>query len=136
MQSRKETAWKKNRKFGDVKGGRKRPRIADGIFARAHSLQRPHEAAELPIFVCDNPSRDFAFPIGEGEIRWELKHLPRKDWKKITRFWFRRLKKSEYEANELPLAEYARGSGVQFVILYAFPIAGARPHRWPKNMIR
>lgn len=37
-QSRKETAWKKNRKFGDVKGGRMRPKLADNIFNRQHNL--------------------------------------------------------------------------------------------------
>lgn len=37
-QNRKETAWKKSRKFGDVKGGRKWPKIADNIFNRKHNL--------------------------------------------------------------------------------------------------
>ncbi len=40
MQTRKETAWKRNRKLGDVKGGRTQPKITDNIFARVHSLQR------------------------------------------------------------------------------------------------
>ena len=65
MQSRKDTAWKKSRKFGDVKGGRMRPKLADNIFARAHSIQRPSEGEELPIFITDNPSRDYFFPISE-----------------------------------------------------------------------
>lgn len=109
MQTRKDTAWKKSRKFGDVKGGRVIPKLADKIFARAHSLQRPSPGDSLPIFITDNPSRDFFFPIGVDEIRRELAHLPRRDWRKITHIWFRRFKKTEYEANELPLAEFSCG---------------------------
>lgn len=37
-QNRKETAWKKNRKFGDLHGGRMRLKCADGIFNRKHNL--------------------------------------------------------------------------------------------------
>lgn len=121
MQSRKETAWKKSRKFGDVKGGRKRPKLADNIFARAHSLQRPSAGEALPIFITDNPSRDYFFPIGEEEVRRELAHLPHGDWEGITHIWFRRFKKSEYEANEFPLAEFSCGSGVRLVTIYPWP---------------
>ena len=90
MQSRKDTAWKKSRKFGDVKGGRMRPKLADNIFTRAHSLQRPSGGDELPIFITDNPSRDYFFPIGVDDVRRELAHLPQKDWREITHIWFRR----------------------------------------------
>lgn len=121
MQSRKETAWKKNRKFGDVKGGRMRPKLADNIFARAHSLQKPAPGEDLPIFMTDNPSRDYFFPIESDEMRRELAHLPRRDWCKITHIWLRRFKKTEYEANELPLAEFSCGSGVRLITLYPWP---------------
>ncbi len=121
MQSRKDTAWKKSRRFGDVKGGRMRPKLADNIFARAHSFQRPSQGDSLPIYIIDNPSRDYFFPIGPDEIRRELAHLPRKDWSEITHIWFRRFKKTEYEANELPLAEFSCGSGVRLITLYPWP---------------
>jgi len=121
MQTRKETAWKKSRKFGDIKGGRMRPRLADNIFARAHSLQRPAAGAELPVFICDNPSRDFFFPLDERDVMRELALLPRDDWSGITHIWFRRFRKAEYEENELPLAEFACGSGVQLITLYPWP---------------
>ena len=121
MQSRKDTAWKKSRKFGDVKGGRARPKLADNIFARAHSLQRPSAGEDLPIIITDNPSRDYFFPIGSDEIRRELAHLPKRDWRDITHIWFRRFKKTEYEANELPLAEFSCGSGVRLITLYPWP---------------
>lgn len=122
MQSRKETAWKKNRKLGDVKGGRTQPKITDNIFARAHSLQRPAPGTVQPIFISDNPSRDFFFPISEQEIRRELSHLPRKDWKGITHIWFRRFKKTDYEEGELPLAQFCCGSGVRLIVLYPWPV--------------
>lgn len=59
VQGRKETAWKKNRKFGDVKGGRKRPKLADNIFNRQHNLKCPSNSDKTPIFIVDNPSKDF-----------------------------------------------------------------------------
>lgn len=121
MQTRRETAWKKSRKFGDVKGGRTQPKIPDKIFSRAHSLQRPDAGTELPIYLVDNPSRDFFFPIGEAEIRRELTHLPRRDWRGITHVWLRAFRKAEYEAGELPLAEFCVGSGVRLVTLYPWP---------------
>ena len=124
MQSRKETSWKKSRKFGDVKGGRKRPKLADNIFSRAHSIIRPSEGEQLPIYINDNASRDFFFPIGQEEIARELSHLPKRDWSGITHIWFRRFKKSEYETKELPLAEFSCGSGVRLITLYP----------WPENM--
>jgi hypothetical protein len=48
--SRKETAWKKNRKFGDVKGGRTFPKITNRIFNRQHSLQKPNEMMSYRFF--------------------------------------------------------------------------------------
>ena len=51
MQTRKDTAWKKSRTFGDLKGGRVKPKLADKIFARTHSLQRPSPGDGLPIFI-------------------------------------------------------------------------------------
>lgn len=123
MQTRKETAWKKNRKLGDVKGGRTQPKITDNIFARAHSLQRPAPGTDLPVFIFDNPSRDFFFPINEQEIRRELSHLPRRDWKGITHIWLRRAKKAEYEDRELPLAQFCCGSGVRLIVLYPWPVS-------------
>ncbi len=51
MQTRKHTAWKKNRKFGDVMGGRQRPKLADNIFNRQHSLTAPDKGQESQ-FCC------------------------------------------------------------------------------------
>ena len=98
-----------------------RPKIADNIFSRTHSIPCPDDTMVLPIYIRDNSSRDFFFPIGEEEVRHELEHLPKKDWSGITHIWFRRFKKSEYEANELPLAEFSCGSGVRLITLYPWP---------------
>lgn len=121
MQTRKRTAWKKSRTFGDVKGGRRWPKRADRIFARTHSLRRPSVGDDRPVFITDNPSRDFFFPIGVEDVRRELARLPRAEWSGITHVWFRRFKKSEYEAGELPLAEFCCGSGVRLITLYPWP---------------
>ncbi len=37
-QNRKETAWKKNRKFTEIHGRRTRLKCADGIFKRHHNI--------------------------------------------------------------------------------------------------
>jgi hypothetical protein len=119
---RKQTAWKKNRKFGDIYGGRERKKITDGIMCRHHSLlpHSPHE--ELPIYIVDNPSRDFFFPLQPNEIAQELQHLPKDDWSTITHIWLRRFKKSEYNTGELPMAEFICGSGVRLIVLYPWPV--------------
>ncbi|MEL6715193.1 MAG: hypothetical protein AAFP86_15535, partial [Planctomycetota bacterium] len=67
MRSRKHTAWKKSRTFGDIKGGRMRPRMADSIFQRLHSLQRPGPGAELPLVVVDHPSSAYHYPMSGDE---------------------------------------------------------------------
>jgi hypothetical protein len=72
MQTRKHTAWKKNRKFGDVMGGRKKPKLANNIFNRQHNLTAPNEELETPNFIVDNPSRDFYFPVTVDEVKETL----------------------------------------------------------------
>ncbi len=118
---RKTTAWKKSRTFGDVFGGRMSRKIPDRIVRRAHSLHPPGPHDSLPIFLIDNPSRDFFFPLTPEEIRRELLELPKRDWSQITHIWQRRFKKTEYDAGELPLAEFICGSGVRLIVLYPWP---------------
>jgi hypothetical protein len=118
---RKQTAWKKSRKFGDVYGGRQASKITDRIFRRLHSLSLPSPLDELPIYIVDNPSRDFFFPLQPDEIERELQQLPAQDRSQITHIWLRRFKKSEYVARELPFAQFICGSGVRLIILYPWP---------------
>jgi hypothetical protein len=119
---RKQTAWKKNRKFGDIYGGRLSPKITDRIFRRLHSLDPPSPLDKLPIYIVDNPSRDFFFPLQPEEIARELEYLPAQDRSQITHVWLRRCKKSEYTAGELPFATFTCGSGVRLIILYPWPV--------------
>ena len=119
--NRKLTAWKKNRDFGDIFGGRQRLKLDDNIFKRCHSLSRPDQDDELPIVIEDNPSRDFFFPLSAMEVVQALQALPKKDYSQITHVWLRRLKKSEYEAGNLPQAEFVCGSGVRLIVLYPVP---------------
>jgi hypothetical protein len=53
-QNRKETAWKKNRKFSEIHGGRTRLKCADGIFKRHHNILPPAIGQETPIFIVEN----------------------------------------------------------------------------------
>jgi hypothetical protein len=114
--SRKETAWKKSRKFGDVKGGRRWPILVNKIFNRQHSLERPCEQDELPIFIRDNPSRDFYYPIEEKDIREHLNQLPSELTSGITHIWLHRT-----EIDEKFQGMFISGSGVNLLVLNAFP---------------
>jgi len=121
MQTRKQTAYRKSRKFGDVYGGRVRQKIPDNIFQRAHSVSRPGPLDELPIVMRDNPSRDFFFPVMPEEALQALKKLPQRDVETITHLWFRRVNKRDYGEGTVPFAEFCCGSGVRMVVLYPWP---------------
>ncbi len=120
-QSRKETAWKKSRKFGDVKGGRMRPKLADNIFNRQHNLETPNKNDETPIFIKDNPSRDFFFPVSIEEIKEFLNKLPKKQTENLTHIWLRKMTKKEYEKEGSVQGCFICGSGVNLIVLYPFP---------------
>jgi hypothetical protein len=119
--SRKETAWKKNRKFGDVKGGRTFPKITNRIFNRQHSLQKPNENDELPIFFKDNPSKDFYFPIEETEVLERINQLPIEHRENITHIWLKKVDKEDYQKGDSLQGMFICGSGVNLIVLSAFP---------------
>jgi len=116
-QKRKQTAWKKSRKFGDVKGGRMRPKLADNIFNRQHSLLAPSQGEETPVYMVDNPSRDFYFPVTVEDIKQVLSQLPVELTQHLTHVWLRKRSKKR----ELYQGAFICGSGVQLVVIYAFP---------------
>jgi hypothetical protein len=119
--SRKETAWKKNRKFGGVKGGRTFPKITNRIFNRQHSLQKPNENDELPIFFKDNPSKDFYFPIEETEVLERINQLPIEHRENITHIWLKKVDKEDYQKGDSLQGMFICGSGVNLIVLSAFP---------------
>ena len=84
----KQTAWKKNREFGDKMGGRGRLKLDDNIFAREHSFHAPTELDEVPILMIDNTSRDYYFPVSPDEIKTALSNLPNSDI--VTHIWLRK----------------------------------------------
>lgn len=115
---RKLTPWKKSRKFGDVYGGRKWPKVADRIFNKFHDFDAPEAGSDLPVLLQDNPSRDFFFPISALEVKVALERLPSYDVSGITHIWCRRLRKNEFSTNKKPLAQFVGGSGVRAIVLY------------------
>jgi len=122
MQIRKHTAWKKNRKFGDVMGGRVRPKLADNIFNRQHNLTAPKNNEETPIYIIDNPSRDFYFPVTIDEIKNTLSKLPIEHIDHLTHIWFQKIKKADYLEGKTFQGCYVCGNGVYLIILHPFPV--------------
>ncbi len=123
MKRRTPTPWKKSRTYGDIHGGRTRRRMADNIFARAHSLQRPSAEQRLPLRLQDNPSRDYVFPVSVDEVAAALEQLPPAHREGITHLWLR--KRSPRRGGDgQALAEFICGSGVRVVVLYAWPADG------------
>lgn len=120
-QNSKQTAWKKNRKFGDIHGGRTRLKCADGIFNRKHSLLPPAPGQELPIFMVENTSRDFYFPITTDEIKETLKKLPAEHTQFLTHIWLDKVNMKDYQNGLTLQGEFIGGSNVYLIKLYAFP---------------
>lgn len=117
MRSRKHTAWKKSRTFGDIKGGRMRPRMADNIFQRLHTLKAPGPGTELPVLAVDNPSSAFHYPMGGDETLGVLRSIPGNEG--ITHLWLRR-RRPGHKRQEGMLAEFICGSGVRLITMYAW----------------
>lgn len=90
LQSKKQTAWKKSRTFGDLKGGRMRVKLKDNILRKLHSLQCPSSLDECPIYMQENPSKDFYFPITVDDIKSVLEQLPTEDVAPLTHIWLRK----------------------------------------------
>lgn len=122
MQNRRETAWKKNKKFSEIHGGRTKLKCTDGIFNRKHNLLSPSECQELPIFIVENTSRDFYFPVTIDEIKETLKKLPKEHTKYLTHFWLNKIKKSDYLKGETLQGQFICGSKVFIIKLYAIPV--------------
>ena len=116
QQNKKKTAWKKSRTFGDIKGGRMRIKLKYNIVKREHSLLKPTEFDKCPIYIMENPSRDFYFPITIDHIESVLNQLPEKDVSCITHIW---LRKPNSKVN--CQSYFTTGSGVYAIILYPFP---------------
>ncbi len=120
-QTRKETAWKKNRKFGDVKGGRKWPKIVDNVFNRKHNFLRPASNEKNLVIMLDNPSRDFFYPVDSEEVIEFLGKLPGDITEHLTHLWFRKVSKKEFESKHSCQAFFICGRGVNLITLYPFP---------------
>jgi len=95
--------------------------MADNIFKRLHSLLPPSAGQEVPIFMADNPSRDFFFPITVEEIKATLAKLPKDHIEGITHVWLHKRKTRDYGLETSYQAEFICGSGVGLITLYAFP---------------
>jgi hypothetical protein len=121
MQNRKYTAWKKNRKFGDKMGGRTHTKLADKVFHREHNLTPPTKTQETPIFLVENPSRDFYFPITIEDVQEALAKLPQEHTEHLTHIWLQKIKKMDYLQGKTLQACFICGGGVYLIVFYPFP---------------
>ncbi len=122
MQTRKHTAWKKNRKFGDVWGGRTFPKLADKVFNRKHSLTAPADGEPKPLYIVDNPSRDFYFPVTIEDIKGVLAKLPVDQVDHLTHIWLQKIKKADHMNGDALQGSFICGSGVYLIVLHPFPV--------------
>ena len=99
----KRTAFRRNRSFGDVHGGRGHRKVTDGVFAFLHPLRRPAEGQSTPILIEDNPSKDLYFPLGGHELLQAIDALPKKVTEGITHLWLRRPLEGRSTAPNSPL---------------------------------
>jgi hypothetical protein len=102
-------------------GGRKRPKLADNIFNRQHNLTAPNERQETPIFIVDNPSRDFYFPVTVDEVKETLSRLPKDHTDHLTHVWFQKIKKTDYLDSKTFQGSFICGSKVYLIVLHPFP---------------
>lgn len=94
--------------------------MTDNIFNRLHNLQATNENEATPIFIKDNPSRDFFFPVSIEEIEAFLEKLPHKHTEYLTHIWLRKMTKKEYEKENKIQGCFICGSGVNLIVLYPF----------------
>lgn len=99
--------------------------MADNIFARAHSLQRPGPDQSLPVLIQDNASGEYFFPVSAQELSTVLSRLPRSHGEGITHIWLRRMPSRMRSAGS-PLAEFICGSGVRVIVVYPWRVDGKR----------
>lgn len=101
--------------------GRKRPKLPDNVFNRQHNLTAPNEGQETPIFIIDNPSRDFYFPVTIEEVKEKLSRLPKDHTDHLTHVWFQKIKTTDYLDGKYFQGSSICGSGVYLIVLNPFP---------------
>lgn len=125
MKHRSKTPWKKSRTYGDIYGGRLRRRMTDNIFLRLHSLKPPAPGQPVPIFIEDNPSRDYYFPISKTDLEEILAKLPEDEVEGLTHIWLRR-RAVNLEGEKGYFGEFICGSKVRVIVIYPWPVDGKR----------
>ncbi|MEO1653781.1 MAG: hypothetical protein AAFU64_09560, partial [Bacteroidota bacterium] len=118
---KKETAWKKSKKFGDIKGGRTKYKWLNEIINRFHNLEAPDCNRDTPIYLQDNPSKDFFFPVDVEEIKDFLQIIPDYQLQELSYIWLKRISKKDYEKTDSFQGCYIWGAGVQIIVLHPFP---------------
>ncbi len=122
MQSRKETAWKKSRKFGDIKGGRHKNKWLNTVLNRFHNLDAPTDRDTLPIYIKDNPSRDFYFPVEISDLENHMAKLTAYRTENITHIWLKKQSTKEFKSADSLQGCYIWGENVKLIVLYSFPV--------------
>ena len=119
-QRRKETAWKKNRRFGEVKGGRAQVK-RNAVSTILHELTAPEAFDELPILLEDRPPSGHYWPVSVEELGEALKQLPAEDVEGLTHIWLR-TPSTKMERKGVPMCSLTTGLGVRVIMLHPWPV--------------
>lgn len=98
-----------------------RPKLANSIFNREHNLLPPTDGMESPVYIVDNPSRDFFFPVTVEDLKKFLSKLPPELARYLTHIWLKKRSKKDADKKEAYQGAFICGGDVQLIVLHPFP---------------
>ena len=120
--SRKHTAWKKNRQFGDLYGLAAFSRVQRIYIPHTH-LPSPLPGVDGPQLIENKPHRDLFFPVTGQEVLDRIGELPKHHTEGLTHVWLRHQRRSQRRRF---FGSYCTGPGYRAIVLNPWP----RSLRW------
>lgn len=115
--SKKHTAWKKNRQFGDSYGRAAFVRIQKIYIPYTH-LPAPQPGIELPQLIENKPHRDFFFPVTGAEVLERIRQLPKDHTEGLSHVWLRHQRRDQQRDC---FGSYCTGPGYRAIVLNPWP---------------
>lgn len=99
-----------------------RGRLAsNNIFKFSHLFERPNDDEVLPLFIEENPSKNYYFPIERSDVERVLEKLQKEDFNELTHVWFKR----EAVNDGFPwLGRVILTGSVRVIVLHPWPVSG------------